>query len=124
MSAFAFSNPLPTLLAAAFMLASLNCAAAGNRCAPHRGSASLVSGSVFDGPPQESVELMPDDLRPSASALDSTWDVAAIYAAGRKVYLVCRYSGSRRPVTVKIKGKVKRCALRTHAGRPPELGCR
>lgn len=68
----------------------------------------LADASVFDGPPEEHADLMPD-------LETSEWDIATDQKAGktpgRSLYLVCRYSGSQRTVSLRIPRDATRCKV-------------
>ena len=97
------------------------------KCPRYHGKSPLVSGVVFDGPPEEKADLMPDISRGKGSHAYASWDVGYLFDQGRSVYLVCRYSGhgDENAVTVKVEKKALHCIYRTHAGgQPAELSCK
>lgn len=66
----------------------------------------LESASVFDGPPEKQVEVMPD-----FATLE--WDLSAgqegARARGESIYLVCKYKGSKTTVTIKLAYEASLC---------------
>ena len=93
-------------------------------CPAYHGAAPLAQVSVFDGPPEEQADLVPDRSEGTAGSLHSEWDLGYLYDQGRNAVLVCRYGKSADPVTVPITRKVARCVFRAHGGKPAEMSCR
>ena len=97
------------------------------RCPSHKDKHPLVSGVVYDGPPEQLADLMPDVTRGKGDHAFASWEVGYVFDSGRSLYLMCRYAGlsDAQAVTVKVDTKVKQCVFRTHAGKlPAELGCK
>ena len=73
---------------------------------PQRQGGLLESASVFAGPPEKRLELMPD-----FATLE--WDLAAgqenARARGESIYLVCKYKGTKSTVTIKLAYEAARC---------------
>ncbi|MES2129782.1 MAG: STY0301 family protein [Pseudomonadota bacterium] len=68
----------------------------------------LVNASLFDGPPEALVELMPD-------LSNSVWNLGSFQHAQRErkthFYLVCQYKGSEKQVILEIPYSAKFCAI-------------
>lgn len=66
----------------------------------------LESASVFDGPPEKLVELMPDFAT-------LQWDLSAgqegARARGESIYLVCKYKGTKSTVKIKLAYEAALC---------------
>jgi hypothetical protein len=92
-------------------------------CPAYHGENPLSAGTVFDGPPEERADLMPDHSKVTKHRAYSTWDVGYIYDAGRQVFLACRYANEHDSLTVPIAKKVRRCIYKTRPNRPAELRC-
>jgi hypothetical protein len=67
------------------LLAALPILAFGGEsvCPKTNNGAHLSSVSVFDGPPDEHADLIPDTYRERIGVGTSTWDVAYIFTSGR-----------------------------------------
>lgn len=97
-------------LLAAFALSA--CAAPRVACPPQHSAdgktRALAGASVFEGPPQHLVDLMPD--------LDtSEWDIAMnqreAKGRGESMYLVCRYEGLAATVTLPVPDGATFCKV-------------
>ena len=94
------------------------------KCPSRQGKNPLSGVSVFDGPPAEQADLVPDVTRGSGTHLYMAWD---IIDEGRGVYVVCRYPGhgNTPDVTVKLDKKIKRCVFQAGSGvKPADLTCK
>jgi hypothetical protein len=94
------------------------------RCPPYHARSPLSGAVVFDGPPNERADLMPDQSRRSDDHAHAAWNVGYIFEMGRKLFLVCRYSNLSDTVTIKVDKKVRRCIYDATPNRPAELSCR
>jgi hypothetical protein len=93
------------------------------KCPPFQGKNSLSGAIVFDGPPEEMADLIPDESKGSDNHANSSWQVAYIYESGRNVYLVCKYTGTKDTITIKAEKKVQTCIYRTYPNKPAEMFC-
>jgi hypothetical protein len=74
------------------------------------GTTPPMSISVFDGPPSEMADLVPDN--PNARVQRWTFGKART----RDVYVVCNYADTRIKLAQKVPGAAASCALRGAAG--------
>ena len=95
--------------------------AASRGCSPRHAGSALTAVSLFDGPVSEHADLVPDGDRRVGGAQVSTWDVANVYRAGRKIYASCRYGTD--DLVVPVTHAVKTCRY-TVRGRMQTLACR
>jgi hypothetical protein len=93
------------------------------QCPSYHEKNPLSGAVVFDGPPEERADLMPDVSRGGADHAYATWDVGYIFDSGRKLFLVCQYSGLTDTVTVKVDQKVRACIYESHPDGPAALRC-
>jgi hypothetical protein len=117
------SNSLVPTLAFVFACTTF---AAEVKCPSYQSNHPLSSIVLFDGPPEEKADLMPDQSTGSGDHANSSWDVRYIFANGRTLSVVCRYFGlsDSKNVTIRVEKKVQRCVFRTHPiGQPAELTC-
>jgi hypothetical protein len=117
------SNSLLPILAVVFACTTF---AAEIKCPSYRSKHPLFSVVLFDGPPEEKADLMPDRSTGSGDHANSSWDVGYIFGSGRNLFLMCRYSGlgDSKNLTIKVEKKVERCVFRTRPkGQPAELTC-
>jgi hypothetical protein len=95
-----------TLTLAIALLVHGGAALAGPLAACPQKGGLLESASVFDGPPEKLVELMPD-----FATLE--WDLAAgqesARARGESIYLVCKYKGAKSTVKIKLAHEAALC---------------
>lgn len=114
---------------AAFGLA-LSCvfgsaAAVETACPARVGKSPLSSAALFDGPPEQMADLMPDSASVATGRTTATWTVDYVYKAGRQVHLVCKYDRRSPDSVIRIESPVQHCRFRSAgAGRPAEMGCR
>jgi hypothetical protein len=97
------------------------------KCPSYHDKHPLATATLFDGPPEEKADLMPETTTGKGSKTVSAWNVGTVYANGRALFLVCRYSGldNTNNVTVKAERKVERCTFRPPAkGRPAQMMCK
>lgn len=73
-----------------------------------RKTGKLENASVYDGPPEMLVDLMPD-------LETATWDISLaqsdVRQRGVSMYLVCRYTRIETPVTLKIHPDASYCKV-------------
>ncbi len=111
---------LASLSLAAFCASSQ---AAESACPKAQAGRQLASVSIFDGPPAERADLVPDRYRETKDGGRSEWDVAYVFEAGRKVYVECRYGGRQAPIVIEPAATTTTCTWITrHDGRSA-LGC-
>jgi hypothetical protein len=108
---------LATAVLATAVLATAAPARAATRCPPTLDGHAHQRASVFDGPPQEQADLVPDSM----GAAGDEWRVGYLFDLGRVPFLVCRYAGTPRTVTLRLQPPVATCIT---AHRPPETVCR
>lgn len=97
------------------------------KCPALQGKNALASASVFDGPPAEKADLVPDLTKGSGDHLYSSWDIGYLFDMGRTPYLVCKYAGlpDAQAVTLKVDKRVAKCIFQAHgAGQPAEAECK
>jgi len=96
------------------------------KCPSYKGKSPLSSVTVFDGPPEQRADLMPDVSKGSGDHAYASWDVGYIFSSGRIVYLVCEFGGpgDKDTTTVKVESKVEHCFYQTHKGKPAEVTCK
>jgi hypothetical protein len=97
------------------------------KCPGFQGKSPLTGVSVFDGPPADKADLVPDVSRGTHELQYASWDIGYLSGSTHGVYLVCRYAGSAsaEPVTLKIDKKAQTCTFRAHAaGQPAEASCK
>lgn len=97
-----------------------------SRCPAHKDKAPLSGAVLYDGPPEQKADLMPDVSRGSGDHVYASWKVGYIFDQGRKLYLVCRFGNKIDDTsTVEVDARVKSCEFRSHpAGKPAELICK
>lgn len=111
----------------AALLAALLCGstlAAGVQCPatlqdggkPH----ALTNASLFEGPPEQLADLMPDSDNAIRWALPDYQQSAR--ARGTALYLVCRYAKTRQTTTLQVPPDAKSCAV-TGGRRKTVAGC-
>ena len=95
------------------------------KCPAYQDKHPLVSVVLFDGPPAEKADLMPDASTGSGDNAVSSWEVGYIFASGRNLFLVCRFSGveDSKNATIKVEKKVERCIFRVPRN-PNRPSCR
>ena len=113
---------LTRLVIVALGLVPVLASAAEFGCPVHSGR-HLISATLFDGPPSEHADLMPDHDRKIKGGGQSEWNVAYIFQAGRKLYVECQY-GSKMPSTILEAPKVETCTYYTNANRRNSLTCK
>jgi hypothetical protein len=97
------------------------------RCPSYEGRKALTTVDLFDGPPEQLADLVPDISKGTGDHAYASWKVGYIFTAGRKLYIVCSYTGAQQTSKVILKSdkKVDSCIFRTHGKtRPAELSCR
>jgi hypothetical protein len=97
------------------------------KCPSYQEKTPLSTVVLYDGPPEQRADLMPDVSKGSGDRAYASWDVGYIFGSGRNLFLLCRFGDmdNAHAVTVKVEKKVERCVYRTHAGgKPAELSCK
>ena len=87
------------------------------KCPSYQSKHPLSGAVLFDGPPVEKADLAPDVSTGTGDRAISSWDVGYVFASGRNLFLVCRFSGlnESQNVTIKVEKKVERCVFRPQA---------
>jgi len=97
------------------------------KCPATQGKKPLTNAAVFDGPPKNLVELMPDNSGGKMSYTWATWDVSYLFKSGSTLYVNCWYGSLKDAeiVTIKVDKPVQKCAFRAHtASSPAEMICK
>ena len=94
-----------TRVALALLLAAATPALADVRCPAALDGHRYARVSVFDGPPEEQADLVPDSQKGGTD----TWRVGPVFSAGREPYLVCRYEGTPGTVTFRLAQPIAVC---------------
>jgi hypothetical protein len=95
------------------------------RCPAHKDKALLSGVVLYDGPPEQKADLMPDISKGSGDHVYASWKVGYIFDKGRKLYLVCRFGNKiDNTSTVEVDAPVKSCVYRSHHAKPAELICK
>lgn len=92
-------------------------------CPKFHGGARLVTVSIFDGPPSEHADLMPDRFRTTKDGSSSEWDVAYVFQAGRKLFVECKYGKKAAPVVMKPSPRTTKCTFIDQDRGPRSLTC-
>ncbi|MGA2648885.1 MAG: STY0301 family protein [Terracidiphilus sp.] len=114
-------------IAGAILLVAVAAPAQSFKCPAWQGKNPLAGVSVYDGPPAEKADLVPDLTKGSGDRLYASWDIGYLFGLGRTPYLVCRYAGlpDTQSVTLKIDKSVAKCIFSAHAGgQPADAECR
>lgn len=85
---------------------------------PKDASSALRYVDLFDGPPEDLAQLIPDVANPHSGY----WQLAYIYKAGRFATVRCKYADGH-SVDLKLP-KVRRCNYRIDAQETLKLDCR
>jgi hypothetical protein len=97
------------------------------KCPANRGSSLLVSADVYDGPPAEMVQLVPDDSTGTMSYTYASWNLEYLFDMGHTPFLVCKFAGlpDTEKTIIKIDQKVQKCVFKAKSGdRPAEAECK
>lgn len=92
-------------------------------CPQAQGGARLVTVSVFDGPPSEHADLMPDRYHKTKDGGRSEWAVAYVFRAGRKLFVECQYGGKVAPVVIEPDPSTTKCTFVTRDRGRKSLTC-
>jgi hypothetical protein len=115
---------LPALgLALALALPALAACAGETSCPQVQAGARLVSVTLFDGPPSEHADLVPDSYRKTRDGGRSEWDVAYVFQAGRQLHVECKYGDKAAPVVIEPPPSTTRCEFVTRAKGAKSLTC-
>lgn len=82
------------------------------------GNSNVVSASMFDGPPQELAELVPDN----PNARRHKWSLAKDRT--RDAYVVCNYADTRMKLARKVPAQVRSCSVDSQKGTGVSVTCR
>lgn|ERR1039457_998702 len=96
------------------------------RCPAYKEKAPLSGVVLYDGPPEQKADLMPDISKGSGDHVYASWKVGYIFDKGRRLYLVCRFGNKIDDTsTVEVDARVQSCVFRSHrGGKPAELICK
>lgn len=82
------------------------------------GNSSPISISVFDGPPQDMADLVPDN----PNAKRPRWTFAK--DRKRDIWLVCNYADTRMKLARKVPASARSCLVDTPVGPAVSVTCR
>ena len=119
--------PFHKLILAAAVLFASAAQAQEFKCPGFHGKNPLAGVSVYDGPPSEMADLVPDVSIGGGDHAYASWDIGYLFGLNRTPYLVCKFAGlsDSQAVTLKIDKKVAKCTFQAHAGGlPAEAGCK
>ncbi len=111
-----------TRLFAAAALIAASSASAAVVCPARQGALRLTNVSLFDGPPSEHADLVPDEAHKDGPTDVSSWDIAYIFQADRQPYATCQY-GKSRLITRSVAKTASKC-LYLSTGRTNRLVCK
>ena len=89
----------------------------------HEGS-HLTTVTLFDGPPSEHADLMPDSFRKTGNGSRSGWDVAYIFKAGRQLFVECQYGPNASTVILEPGPSTYKCEFLSGGEKNVSLICR
>ena len=78
---------------------------------------------MYDGPPSERADLMPDSFHGTKRVGRSEWDVAYIFRAGRRLYVSCDYGPTIAAVVKEPPTTTTTCVLLSHRDGNVSLSC-
>ena len=90
--------------------------------ASYRGQ-TLAQVDLFDGPPAEMADLVPDRDFATKDGKTSVWNVHYVYEQSRSVYLQCQYGSGRIIINVHAKSPVHTCTYTEHKDGKKSLSC-
>ena len=93
-------------------------------CPKTHAGVQLVTVTLFDGPPDEGADLMPDTFRKSKGGSLSEWDVAYIFEAGRHLFVECQYGTKIPPVILEPGSSTRKCEFTSHGAGSKSLICK
>jgi hypothetical protein len=114
---------LISLAALALALPATASCAGETACPQVQAGARLVTVTLFDGPPSEHADLMPDSYRKTRDGGRSEWDVAYVFKAGRQLYVECKYGDKVAPVVIEPATSTTHCAFVTRDKGQKSLTC-
>jgi hypothetical protein len=117
------SSSLSRLACLALAVLEISACAGEVACPQTQSGERLATVTLFDGPPSEHADLMPDSFRKTKDGGRSEWDVAYIFEADRKLFVECQYGGKVAPVVIEPKPSTTRCVFVTHDRGHKSLTC-
>lgn len=112
-----------TLLALLLLLLPVAAWATESRCPPVNQGQALRTVSVFDGPPEERADLVPDVTVKERGGYRSEWSVTYIFQAGRGLFVECRYGQSMPPIVLAPDATTTRCVFHSAGAGKVSLVC-
>lgn len=93
-------------------------------CPKTHAGGHLVTATLFDGPPSEHADLMPDTFHESKSGSRSEWDVAYIFEAGRHLFVECQYGPKVSAVILEPGPSTYKCEFLSQGDGKKSLMCK
>lgn len=114
----------PAIAAIGLWAVLSGCAAAGaTSCPENHAGFRLKTVMVFDGPPSEHADLMPDSYHENKGVGRSEWDVAYIFQAGRHLFVKCDYGPSVPAVILEPEPSTQQCVFLSKRDGAVSLTC-
>jgi hypothetical protein len=117
------SSLLIRLSAILVMIPPLSALAGEIHCPSVREGAKLSTVTLFDGPPSEHADLMPDSSREGKGGTRSEWQVAYIFKAGRRLYVECKYGPTISAVMLEPEPSTYKCEFASQGDSTISLTC-
>lgn len=117
------SSLLNSIVLAGALLLSGHAWGMDARCPDVQAGQKLKTVSVFDGPPEERADLVPDKSVKEGAGVRSEWSVAYIFKAGRRLFVECRYGGNLPPIVLTPDPSTTHCVFRLAANGNVTLVC-
>jgi hypothetical protein len=93
------------------------------RCPKIHAGSQLTDVTLFDGPPSERADLMPDTSHETKNGSQSKWDVAYIFKAGRQLFVECQYGPKGSTVILEPKPSTDKCEFLSQRDKTVSLTC-
>jgi hypothetical protein len=88
----------------------------------HAGS-QLTTATLFDGPPSEHADLMPDTSHETKNGSQTKWDVAYLFKLGRQLFVECQYGPKGSTVILEPKPSTDKCEFLSQRDKTVSLTC-
>lgn len=93
-------------------------------CPQTQHGVGLKTVTLFDGPPKDHADLVPDSFHEAEGIGRSEWDVTYIFQAGRRLYVQCDYGPTVPVVVLQPVASTKKCVYLSQRDGTVSLTCR
>jgi hypothetical protein len=93
------------------------------RCPQTHAGSQLTTATLFDGPPSQHADLMPDTSHETKNGSQTKWEIAYLFKLGRQPFVECQYGSKGSTVILQPKPSTDNCEFLSQRDKTVSLTC-